>query len=416
MSISANIKFTQGATTAAPGTSVIGITGASVVLSNGDDTNAVSWSWQLLDKPATSALSIGVILQGAAAATATFTPDVPGCYRVQLTVQSSNRSVQQTRVFGVRNSRGWLQSPYAADPSEMNFAGNARGVTAYTDEIYADLKTVADAGGGGSVTFAGDLGGSSSSQNVVSLGTGAASVSTAGIINWANTSTVTLGQSAVTTASTVAPPITISSASATGASSTGGDINLNVGSSTTGAAKFNFKLNGVLKGYVYSGGSCVGTGADGLSLWSAAGMQASLYGDQGLGLSANAGNMYLVSNLNWLFNQTNSTNCFVLGNGGGIYVGPTKVALFTQQDNTTASATASTLTVQAQNATGTTSTGADLELKTGTGTSNNGNLRITNVPTTTSAPSAGAGGALPATPAGYVSVTINGTVRKLPYY
>jgi hypothetical protein len=266
------------------------------------------------------------------------------------------------------------------------------------------------------VTFAGDLAGSNTTQNVKSLGTGAATVSTAGAINWANTSTVTLGQSAVTTASTVAPPITISSASATGSASTGGDINLNVGSSTTGAAKINFKSNGVLKGYVYSGGSCVATGADGLSLWSASGMQASLWGDQGLGLSANAGNFYCISNLSFIFNQVNSTNILIIGQGGGIYVGSTKTAIYTQQDNTTASATGSPLLIQSQSCTGATSIGGDLELKCGAGTSANGNLKITNVATTVGAQTSGAAAALPAQPAGYVSVTINGTVRKLPYY
>jgi hypothetical protein len=266
------------------------------------------------------------------------------------------------------------------------------------------------------VTFNGDLGGSSSTQNVQSIGTGAATVSTAGAINWANTSTVTLGQSAVTTASTVAPPVTISSASATGTASTGGDINLNVGSSTTGAAKINFKSNGVAKGYVYSGGSCVATGADGLSLWSASGMQASLWGDQGLGLSANAGNFYCISNLSFIFNQVNSTNILIIGQGGGIYVGSTKTAIYTQQDNTTASATGSPLLIQSQSCTGATSIGGDLELKCGAGTSANGNLKITHVATTVGAQTSGAAAALPAQPAGYVSVTINGTVRKLPYY
>jgi hypothetical protein len=37
-------------------------------------------------------------------------------------------------------------------------------------------------------------------------------------------------------------------------------------------------------------------------------------------------------------------------------------------------------------------------------------------PTTTTAPAAGAGGALPATPAGYFTVKINGTARKVAYY
>lgn len=35
---------------------------------------------------------------------------------------------------------------------------------------------------------------------------------------------------------------------------------------------------------------------------------------------------------------------------------------------------------------------------------------------TTTAPGAGAGGALPATPAGYLTTTINGAPHKIPYY
>jgi hypothetical protein len=45
-----------------------------------------------------------------------------------------------------------------------------------------------------------------------------------------------------------------------------------------------------------------------------------------------------------------------------------------------------------------------------------GGAVMTGATTTTSAPSAGGAGALPATPAGYVTVTINGVNRKLPYY
>jgi len=40
----------------------------------------------------------------------------------------------------------------------------------------------------------------------------------------------------------------------------------------------------------------------------------------------------------------------------------------------------------------------------------------TGLATTTVAPGAGGAGALPATPAGYVTMTINGTARKIPYY
>lgn len=41
---------------------------------------------------------------------------------------------------------------------------------------------------------------------------------------------------------------------------------------------------------------------------------------------------------------------------------------------------------------------------------------FTNIPVTTTTPSAGGAGALPATPAGYVIININGTTRKIPYY
>lgn len=45
-----------------------------------------------------------------------------------------------------------------------------------------------------------------------------------------------------------------------------------------------------------------------------------------------------------------------------------------------------------------------------------GTLSLTNPGTQTTAPAAGAASALPATPAGYVAVTIAGTVRHIPYY
>ncbi len=43
-------------------------------------------------------------------------------------------------------------------------------------------------------------------------------------------------------------------------------------------------------------------------------------------------------------------------------------------------------------------------------------LKLTGQTTTTSSPASGAAGALPANPEGYLDVTINGTLRKLPFY
>jgi hypothetical protein len=87
-----------------------------------------------------------------------------------------------------------------------------------------------------------------------------------------------------------------------------------------------------------------------------------------------------------------------------------------QADVVTASATGNNLTIRAQNATGATSTGGDLILSPGTGTSANGSINLNGVATSTTAPAAGAGQALPATPEGYISIKINGTVRLIPYY
>ena len=46
----------------------------------------------------------------------------------------------------------------------------------------------------------------------------------------------------------------------------------------------------------------------------------------------------------------------------------------------------------------------------------NGAVQLVNPGTSTTAPAAGAAAALPATPAGYVTITIAGAARKLPYY
>ena len=43
-------------------------------------------------------------------------------------------------------------------------------------------------------------------------------------------------------------------------------------------------------------------------------------------------------------------------------------------------------------------------------------IPLASATTTTSAPSAGGAGALPATPAGYLTVPINGVNHEIPYY
>lgn len=170
MTVSASIKFTQGGTTDVPGRAVIGAVASPVVCSNGDNTNVQSYTWTLKDVPAGSAVTPGVLAQGPAASTATFTPDVAGCYRMQLdVVDAAGNIITDLRVFGVRNSRGWLVPSFHSGATELNFAGATRGWAPLMETILADLKTVADAGGGGgggAARASGDVVGQSASPQV----------------------------------------------------------------------------------------------------------------------------------------------------------------------------------------------------------------------------------------------------------
>lgn len=51
-----------------------------------------------------------------------------------------------------------------------------------------------------------------------------------------------------------------------------------------------------------------------------------------------------------------------------------------------------------------------------TGTITSGNIAISSGTTGTTIGAAGGASALPATPLGYISISINGTIRKIPYY
>lgn len=131
-----------------------------------------------------------------------------------------------------------------------------------------------------------------------------------------------------------------------------------------------------------------------------------------------------------VFYQAAGAHVFCIGNGietmrytpvnGGANVmqfatGNTSNTI-SQADNTSSSATGATMKLQAQNATGTAAFGGELQLGPGTGTSTNGKLNLINMITGTTVGAAGAGSALPATPAGYMNIKINGTAQRVPYY
>ena len=121
------IKITQGATTDIPGRALkVEADGATdVVFSNGDNTGVVSWYYELLYTPPGSV--IATTTQGPGVTT-TFNmgvPDVPGSYRVRITVVDA-AGVQD---IDIRNAvvafpyQGVLAAPYQANPLPLPLTG-----------------------------------------------------------------------------------------------------------------------------------------------------------------------------------------------------------------------------------------------------------------------------------------------------
>lgn len=118
------------------------LAGGAVTVTNDDDTDVSTFTFTMLDVPPGSAVATGVMATGAPPSTASFTPDVPGSYRVQLEVTDGTTPDVDIRCFGVRNARGVIIPPYqrnpdpkplpgsglpGAKPDEQNYGGQARG-------------------------------------------------------------------------------------------------------------------------------------------------------------------------------------------------------------------------------------------------------------------------------------------------
>lgn len=120
--MAAALKFTQGVNVGVTGRALQGVVGQPVTVSN--DAAADSYSYTMLSVPIGSGLSIGSL---GTASTASFTPDVSGCYRVRVTVVNGATTTSMIRVFGVANARGWIIPAFDGDAIEHNFEGQSRG-------------------------------------------------------------------------------------------------------------------------------------------------------------------------------------------------------------------------------------------------------------------------------------------------
>lgn len=150
----AKIQFTQGASTPGPGYAMLGATGTSVTVSNGDDADVAKWTFTVIDVGVGSTVSQGVVQDGAIPAWS-FVPDVSGCYVVQLeTTDRQGNVYQDQRVFGVLETNGLLIPSFMASSGSMNFVtGSVENEKGWSPFLNAWLKAFASGGTPASYTL-----------------------------------------------------------------------------------------------------------------------------------------------------------------------------------------------------------------------------------------------------------------------
>lgn len=133
--VTALIKFTQSAVPGIAGEAYSGIIGSGVTIENGDNSNVLSWKIELLYARPPSTLEVvpGVPtvlgMDDITPPTGTFTPDVPGSYRIRLTVYDAigllGNSDQDIRNFIVAMpGRNLIIPPYQALPDPLPLPGS----------------------------------------------------------------------------------------------------------------------------------------------------------------------------------------------------------------------------------------------------------------------------------------------------
>ena len=153
----AAIKFTQGVTTDLAGRALIGVAGALVNVTNGDNTGVTSYRIELLDVPFNSVLPEGVLVDAIGPTPfASFTPDVSGTYQLRLRLNGDD-SIIDVRDFIVPNSVGWLIPAVKSNAQTFNYAGQLKGWKTALNQAFADLAAL------GNPSFAGAV------QTVVNL-------------------------------------------------------------------------------------------------------------------------------------------------------------------------------------------------------------------------------------------------------
>jgi len=152
-----SIKFTQGVTVGTPNVALMGVLTTSVTAQANTADGSKRWVFSWIDAPPTSAITRAQAVQDSGSVSAlTFSPDVAGCYCLQLDSYDANGARATVYLcFGVLNAHGRLPSfpamvPFAGFPEItayqcMNFSGGTRGYAPYVEAYNAAV----DAGGAG---------------------------------------------------------------------------------------------------------------------------------------------------------------------------------------------------------------------------------------------------------------------------
>lgn len=169
MAATALIKFVQGSNIGIAGQALVGVGGVAVAVSNGNNADIGSWEIDLVYRPPGSSVAVAIHLasnNSNATPTATFTPDVRGCYRIVLRVWALPNKVGtpdiDIRNFIIKGRRGTILPPYQKDPdplptlasalpgnkpNETNVNGNEFGWLGITgDALLADILDSIDSG------------------------------------------------------------------------------------------------------------------------------------------------------------------------------------------------------------------------------------------------------------------------------
>ena len=144
--VAAAVQFKQGVTTGTAGQAMLGTAGTLVQVQNGaSNAGVIAWTYNVISVPWNSAVPLGTAQSGATP-TWTFTPDVTGCFIVQLIVADGAtpaNTASDQRAFGITVSTGNLVPSFTGDQNSLNFGGQLTGWDFYMEKWLALLLSIA---------------------------------------------------------------------------------------------------------------------------------------------------------------------------------------------------------------------------------------------------------------------------------